>query len=319
MSRVSEFKKKKELEKARQTGQLAPETDTASGKLINPHNPEFITNRPWYLGESGPSLTHHSKQKNDELLSVAETDELIQAKRLAARTSSKAEKFRPGACRNCGAMGHKTIECVERPRSAKSAAWKSNQAYAKDDVVLKLEDHGKVGYDTKRDRWQGYRPEQHRETVERYSKMDEERNRLRKEQMEQEEKHKREEEAKQKLAREAERRAAREARGEDPHAPSEDSASDTDTDAESGESDDEFHQRAGDEKDFQGRVARQGGLGGAQMATTVRNLRIREDRAKYLYNLDPESAYYDPKTRSMRENPNPHLDPTQVWNVYTRT
>lgn len=36
---------------------------------------------------------------------------------------------------------------------------------------------------------------------------------------------------------------------------------------------------------------------------TVRNLRIREDTAKYLHNLDPESAYYDPKTRSMRQNP----------------
>jgi pre-mRNA-processing factor SLU7 len=39
--------------------------------------------------------------------------------------------------------------------------------------------------------------------------------------------------------------------------------------------------------------------------TTVRNLRIREDRAKYLLNLDVNSAYYDPKTRSMRSNPNP--------------
>ena len=36
---------------------------------------------------------------------------------------------------------------------------------------------------------------------------------------------------------------------------------------------------------------------------TVRNLRIREDTAKYLRNLDPNSAYYDPKTRSMRKNP----------------
>lgn len=36
---------------------------------------------------------------------------------------------------------------------------------------------------------------------------------------------------------------------------------------------------------------------------TVRNLRIREDTAKYLRNLDPKSAYYDPKTRSMRDNP----------------
>lgn len=41
------------------------------------------------------------------------------------------------------------------------------------------------------------------------------------------------------------------------------------------------------------------------MKTTVRNLRIREDRAKYLYNLDPNSAYYDPKTRAMRDNPMP--------------
>ena len=46
--------------------------------------------------------------------------------------------------------------------------------------------------------------------------------------------------------------------------------------------------------------------------TTVRNLRIREDTAKYLYNLDPSSAFYDPKTRSMRENPfKDTKDPTQ--------
>ncbi|KAF4714599.1 mRNA splicing protein, partial [Perkinsus olseni] len=37
--------------------------------------------------------------------------------------------------------------------------------------------------------------------------------------------------------------------------------------------------------------------------TTSRNLRIREDTAKYLLNLDPNSAYYDPKSRSMREDP----------------
>ena len=36
---------------------------------------------------------------------------------------------------------------------------------------------------------------------------------------------------------------------------------------------------------------------------TVRNLRIREDPAKYLYNLNENGPYYDPKSRSMRENP----------------
>jgi len=46
--------------------------------------------------------------------------------------------------------------------------------------------------------------------------------------------------------------------------------------------------------------------------TTVRNLRIREDRAKYLHNLDPDSAFYDPKSRSMRENPYEGKNPDEV-------
>ena len=32
---------------------------------------------------------------------------------------------------------------------------------------------------------------------------------------------------------------------------------------------------------------------------------------QYLYNLDPNSAYYDPKTRSMRENPFKESEGTQ--------
>ncbi|GFE54514.1 mRNA processing-related, putative [Babesia ovis] len=37
--------------------------------------------------------------------------------------------------------------------------------------------------------------------------------------------------------------------------------------------------------------------------TTARNLRIREDTAKYLINLDVDSAFYDPKSRSLRDDP----------------
>ena len=44
---------------------------------------------------------------------------------------------------------------------------------------------------------------------------------------------------------------------------------------------------------------------GGGASGTVRNLRIREDTPKYLLNLDPNSAHYDPKSRSMREDPNP--------------
>jgi pre-mRNA-processing factor SLU7 len=39
----------------------------------------------------------------------------------------------------------------------------------------------------------------------------------------------------------------------------------------------------------------------------VRGLRIREDTAKYLRNLDPNSAPYSGKSRTMNENPNPDV------------
>ncbi len=41
----------------------------------------------------------------------------------------------------------------------------------------------------------------------------------------------------------------------------------------------------------------------AKNRQSVRNLRIREDTAKFLFNLDPNSAHYDPRTRAMRANP----------------
>lgn len=44
-----------------------------------------------------------------------------------------------------------------------------------------------------------------------------------------------------------------------------------------------------------------------KVRTAVRNLRQREDVAKYLWNLDPNSARYDAKSRTMRDNPTPHL------------
>lgn len=49
--------------------------------MINPHNPEYITKRPWYLGESGPSLNHHTKQKKDTLLAMADVDKILQDKK----------------------------------------------------------------------------------------------------------------------------------------------------------------------------------------------------------------------------------------------
>ena len=38
-----------------------------------------------------------------------------------------------------------------------------------------------------------------------------------------------------------------------------------------------------------------------------KDLRIRDDTAKYLLNRDVNSAFYDPKSRAMRDNPNPNI------------
>ncbi|KAL9148839.1 hypothetical protein ABFS82_12G069600 [Erythranthe guttata] len=72
--------------------------------------------------------------------------------------------------------------------------------------------------------------------------------------------------------------------------------------------------KVGDSKqvDF-GKVEKRVRTTGGGSTGTVRNLRIREDTAKYLLNLDLNSAHYDPKTRSMREDPLPDMDPNEKF------
>ncbi len=82
------------------------------------------------------------------------------------------------------------------------------------------------------------------------------------------------------------------------------SSDDEDIDAEKAELLDTDQQLLGQQLD-QGRP-------GMQTRVSVRNLRIREDTAKYLRNLDVKSAFYDPKTRSMRSNPNPEKAPEEL-------
>lgn len=43
-------------------------------------------------------------------------------------------------------------------------------------------------------------------------------------------------------------------------------------------------------------------------AATSKSLNIGSDYSKYLLSLNLDSAYYDPKSRSMRENPLPGMD-----------
>lgn len=339
LKKGSTFKKRQEDAKKKQTGELPPDLDQ-DGKMINPHNPDFITKVPWYLGESGPTLKHHNVQKADHFLSMSETDSLLQNKFTAKKQelATKATGYRKGACKNCGALTHTEKDCVERPRSSKKSAWKSGLDIAPDEVSINLADHGKISYDAKRDQWQGYNPSEYQKTIDKYQRIEAERRKVK---QEQKEKKRREEEARQQKKKEdkekkliskllpgTKEKKVPDGEDSDDHdqhdkTTESDSASDSDSDSgsdyDSDEDDDdeendnkEFIAKDEEARDFQGRMSRQGGIGGAEMKTTVRNLRIREDTPKYLRNLDLNSAFYDPKARAMRSNPLPDENPDDL-------
>lgn len=276
------------------------------GKMINPHNPDFITKVPWYLGNTGPTLKHHSVQKNNHELSITETDALV-AQKINARSKiaagSQRTTFRKGACKNCGSMTHKDKDCLERPRSSKKSAWKSGLDIAPDDVVLDLENHGKLSYAAKRDQYKGYNPDEFTEIVDKHNRLEEERKKQQFEEKEQER------EAKQQ--RKALKALKKQEKQEKPSKSHSNSDSDYNSDSDNSDNEDggddkeeaEFRQQDANARDFQGEFVPQGGVGGHGMRITARNLRTRDDTPKYLRNLSLDSAFYDAKSRSMRANP----------------
>lgn len=253
------WKAAKELEEARKAGTAPPAIDD-EGKIINPHIPEYIAQAPWYLSQEQPSLKHqrnHNERKR-------RYDRLGKWLPRGQFTGPAATKYRKGACENCGAITHKTRNCLERPR--RRGAKLTGSDIRPDEVVGDVD----LDFQGKRDRWNGYDESFEYEKVhERYAKLEAERKSLKAERLDSEL-----------------RSSARKTRGE---------RSDSD-DSNDSESDD------GDDK---GTVMQQTSQG-SKMA--VRNLRIREDTAKYLFNLDLNSAYYDPKSRSMRADPNPTVN-----------
>lgn len=168
--------------------------------------------------------------------------------------------------------------------------------------------YGKETYSSKRDQYHGYDADTHTKKVE---KIFQERQELRRKIREEKKKQEEEEAAKQlkEGGTDDDNNIVKQPAKREKVAMS-DSDVDSDMEDDDGDSDDEFVQT--EEMVFTSRLARQGGVGGAQMKITARNLRIREDTAKYLRNLDPNSAYYDPKSRSMRDNPHPETAPDEV-------
>ena len=128
-----EWKKEKELEEARKAG-TAPALVDEHGKDINPHIPQYIATAPWYYGSAVPTLKHQRNLNEKRKASDSSSSPLIQEyKRVAS--GKVATKFRPGACKNCGAMGHDKKSCFERPRKIAANFAKTN--FAADDVELK--------------------------------------------------------------------------------------------------------------------------------------------------------------------------------------
>ncbi|KAI4248448.1 MAG: hypothetical protein L6R40_001009 [Gallowayella cf. fulva] len=212
--------------------------DVAS-KEKNEYIPSFISKKPFYL--EGPD------SENDYLehqrLQTAAPDQSKWYDR-GKRLGPAATKFRKGACENCGAMTHKTKECLSRPR-AKGARWAGKNIQA-DEVVQDVQ----LGWDAKRDRWNGYDAIEYRAVIEEYQQLED----LKK--------------------------SAKSGDGDG-----------RDKLIENGDDDDVLEQE-------EAKYAEESDMG-RQQSTATRNLRLREDTAKYLLNLDLESAKYDPKTRSM--------------------
>jgi hypothetical protein len=210
-----------------------PVTQEAANKERNEYIPSFISKKPFYaVDESGSDtdyLEHQRLQKQEQ-----DSKWYDRGKKLAPA----ATKFRKGACENCGAMTHKKKDCLSRPRK-EGAKWTGRNIEA-DEVVQDVQ----LGWDAKRDRWNGYEAEDYNAVIEEYNELEELKKRNK-----------------------------------------------------SIEGNEE--KEDGDEKDDEGDKYDAETDMGRKQATSTRNLRLREDTAKYLLNLDLDSAKYDPKTRSM--------------------
>lgn len=192
---------------------------SAEDRERNQYIPSFIANKPFYVEDDagGADYLEHQrlqKQSDDSLQNSKWYDR-------GAKKGPAATKFRKGACENCGAMTHKTKDCLSRRRKA-GARWTGKDIQA-DELVQNVN----LGWDAKRDRWNGYDANEYENVIKEFNEL----------------------EALQKVDQDGDRY--------------EDDAM------------------------------------GTNQAKGTKQLRLREDTAKYLVNLNSESAKYDPKTRTM--------------------
>ncbi|KAJ1978373.1 mRNA splicing protein [Dimargaris cristalligena] len=278
-----DYRRMKDLDAARKAGTAPAEVDE-EGNEINPHIPQYIAQAPWYADAGNPSLKHQrvletfsTKLGQDQ---KAVGSEKFGLKNWYARGQTQgpaATTFRKGACTNCGAMTHKTKDCLDRPRK-QGARW-TGKDIKPDEVIRDVE----LSFEGKRDRWNGYDPNQHTKVIKDWEFINEQREKFKDEQR---------------------NKALLEGgHQDDPNNPLKRRAlGDLSDDGDDTKTEEQYAEGA----DMPGQKV------DTKSRKTIRNLRIREDTAKYLRNLDPNSAHYDPKTRSMRDNPYKGQDPNNV-------
>ncbi|RMZ72152.1 cytoskeleton assembly control sla2 [Pyrenophora seminiperda CCB06] len=119
---------------------------SAAAKERNEYIPSFISKKPFYaVDETGEDQTDYLEHQR---LQKQEQDSKWYDR--GKKAGPAATKFRKGACENCGAMTHKKKDCLSRPR--KAGAKFTGKNIEADEVIQ----HVQLGFDAKRDRWNGY-------------------------------------------------------------------------------------------------------------------------------------------------------------------
>lgn len=299
-----DIRKQKELDEARKAGKIPAQKDE-EGRDINPHIPQYIAKAPWYLGQERPSLKH-------QRFKAEEHGDIFEWYKRGVK-EERPMKFRKGACQNCGAVTHTSKACTERPRKV-GAKYTGSNMCADEYITEPTKD---LGFDGKRDRWAGYDASVYNKSVLRdYELADLERKRRKANELQEQLRITKSRRKAKKLRKKLRKIEAPGIDGENEENDTDNSNTDidstsegdhnSDTDTDSDTDDEGVDDEDAKIRDFDTTNAPVG-TKDDRTRTTTRNLRIREDTAKYLFNLDVKSAYYCPKTRSMRANPLAHL------------
>eukprot|EP01083_Nonionella_stella_P098402 276681_1 len=294
-----DYKKKKELEEFRKLGAAPAEVDD-DGYSINPHIPQYMAEAPWYLSNGRPGLRHQRLTKDTS--KIAKVGHIVKKGYKLDEDGHviRNKRWTKGACENCGASSHKTKECVYRPRKLKAKYVPTN--LAPEEHIQSVEDDKVYTYDGKRDRWNNYNIANHQLIIERHHKIAQYRRAKKAAELDKQILDRNADKKKiKKLKQKAKKiKTTKKKRKDNTETHDGDDSSEVlSSDSDSDDSDDSDLDSDDDMKD-RGEVIQRFD---SKKRQTVRNLRIREDLPKYLRNLSTKSAYYDPKTRSMRANP----------------